>query len=102
VTQTGDRFPVLYSFRLPSGGRIRLTYDCTQVDEDRGKDLYVVRLDGWHDLEWPPGQAPDEQIVALLNALVGMRARIPKEASTGARLPMKYETLTREMRYFYN
>lgn len=102
MKQTGDRFPVDFSFRLPAGGRIRLTYQCTLVDEDREKDLYIVRLDDWHDLEWPAGQAPDEQIVALLNALVGTRAKIPKEASTGTRLPMKYETLTRQMRYFYN
>lgn len=90
-----------YSFRLPDGGLIKVTFAATIEAEEAEHALYRVRLGGWTDLEWPAGHAPEEHIVDKLNALIGMRARIPQEATSGTRLPMKYRTLTRELRYFH-
>ena len=99
--EIGDRLPVHYSFRLPDGGLIKVTFAATIEAGEPEHGLYWVRLGAWSGLEWPAGHAPEEHIVDKLNALIGMRARIPQEATTGTRLPMKYRTLTRDLRYFY-
>ena len=99
--EIGDRLPVHYSFRLPDGDLIKVTFAATIEAEEDEHARYWVRLGSWHDLEWPSGHAPEEHIVVKLNALIGKRARIPQEATTGTRLPMKYRTLTRDLRYFY-
>ncbi len=98
----GDDFVLHYSFRLPSGGLIRVTFEATIEGEDDEQARYWVRLGRWHDLKWPPGHEPEPHIVDKLDVLVGKRAKIPQEATTGTRLPMKYRTLTRELRYFYD
>ncbi len=98
----GDTLRVYYSFRLPDGGLIKVTFEATVEAEEDEQARFWVRLGAWRDLEWQAGHAREEHIVEKLNALVGKRAKIPQEATTGTRLPMKYRTLTREMRYFYD
>ncbi len=100
--EPGTEFPLRYSFRLPGGGLLKVTFDATIESEEHEHALYWVRLGRWHELQSPAGQAPAADIVDKLDALVGKRARIPEEATRGTRLPMKYRTLTREMRYFYD
>jgi hypothetical protein len=95
-------FPLQLSFRLPEGGRITITYDAELLGDDRERRVYRVRLGAWRDLTWPPGTAPRPDVVARLDALAGTYARVPYEARAGARLPLKYETLTRALRFFYD
>lgn len=100
--EIGDTLPVHYSFRLPDGGLMKVTFAATIVAAEDEGARYWVRLGAWRDLEWQAGRTPEPEIVDKLDALVGKRARIPQEATTGTRLPMKYRTLTRELRYFYD
>ncbi len=99
---SGDTFPLHYSFRLPAGGLLQVTYAATLESVDStGPGLYWARLGAYRDLVWPAGQSPEPAIVKRLDALVGKRVKIPEEAITGTILPMKYRTLTGEIRYFY-
>ncbi len=99
--RSGDTFPLHYSFRLPTGDLLKVTYQATiESADDSGPGLYWVRLGPRQALEWPESRAPEPHTLERLDALVGKRAKIPEEALTGTRLPMKYRTLTGEIPYF--
>lgn len=88
--------PIHCSWRLPEGGRANATYLAETITYDVTHDRWLMRL---VDVQ----VAPDvpEATRALIAEKVGRWVWVPSEARQGLALPLKYETLTGRVRWFY-
>jgi hypothetical protein len=90
---------VSFGWRLPDNSRIKVTFNTRVISYEEDKDRWLVMLE---TLLQPAdlSQLPTE-ISAKVAALSGKWAYVPDEARNGTTLPLKYETLTGRLRYFY-
>ena len=89
---------VAFSWRLPDNRRIQASFGVEAVDYDAAKDRIVCLLTS---LLTPIDPSVPEETCTLIAALPGHYVLIPSEARLGLTLPLKYETLTKQIRYFY-
>ena len=93
-----ERMPVSFGWQLPDGRRFKAVYDTRVVAYEEYKDRWLVVLETLQT-ELDAGLPPDVQ--TLVAKLSGQWAYVPDEARNGITLPLKYETLTGRIRYFY-
>lgn len=90
---------VSLSWRLPDNTRTVVVFGAHAQGYDEARDRIIVILD---ELQTPLDAHLDEATKALILGLKGTWAQIPSEARHGLTLPLKYETLTRQIRFFYD
>jgi hypothetical protein len=95
-----ERFPVSMGWRLPDEQRVKVTYQACVVSYEEDRDRWLVQLEQLTDATPPLAQIPAETR-ALIEQLAGQWIYVPDDARNGITLPLKYETLTRRIRYFY-
>ena len=85
-------------WRLPDESRVKAMFEARFVYYEENKDRWVVVFErNLTDLT-----GVDAPTVALIDALAGKWAYVPADARNGVTLPLKYETLTGRIRFFYN
>ncbi len=89
--------PVKCAWRLPGNIRIRATFDAEVIAYDVGQDRWLVKLIGLRTI----AAGTDADARSLIESQVGRWAYVPGEARRGLTLPLKYETLTGKIRFFY-
>lgn len=95
-----EQFPVSMGWRLPDERRIKVTFHARVVSFEEDRDRWLVRLEQLIDATPPLAEIPPEAR-ALIEQLAGQWIYVPDDARNGITLPLKYETLTRRIRYFY-
>lgn len=89
---------VSFGWRLPGDARLRVTFAAEVVGYQADKDRWLIRLTG-------PAPALDPGVPAdirrAIENLPGQWVFVPNEARNGLTLPLKLETLTGRIRYFY-
>ena len=92
-----EHLDVSMGWRLPDGARVKATFDTQFVTYEEDKDRWVVVFErNLTDLS-----GVDAQARALIEALAGKWAYVPSDARNGVTLPLKHETLTGRIRFFY-
>jgi hypothetical protein len=89
---------VAFSWRLLDNRRIQASFLVEALEYDVSKDRIVCVLRELLTLIDP---SVPEETRALIVGLPGHYVNIPSEARLGLTLPLKYETLTKQIRYFY-
>lgn len=95
-TPRDDQIVVKCSWRMPEGGHAQAAFLAQVVTYDPNQDRWLVRFQDVRILS-----AVDEASRALIQSKVGSWAWVPSEARQGMALPLKYETLTGRVRWFY-
>jgi hypothetical protein len=101
--QKPDQIAVSMGWRLPDDSRVKVTYNARVIAFEANRDRWLVVLEdlqdpsGFDNLTSLPGDAR-----AKILAIVGKWAYVPDEARNGITLPLKYETLTGQIRFFYS
>ncbi|NJM42424.1 MAG: hypothetical protein HC853_17640 [Anaerolineae bacterium] len=90
---------VSFSWRLPGNTRTTVTFSAETKGYDESQDRVIIVLG---ELQTPLDVGLDSETQALIQNLKGKWVRIPSEARLGPTLPLKYETLTGRIRYFYD
>ena len=92
-----EHIEVSMGWKLPEGNRVKATFDTQFVSYEAGKDRWVVVFErNLTDLTGVEAHAR-----TLIEALAGKWAYVPNEARDGITLPLKYETLTGQIRFYY-
>jgi hypothetical protein len=94
--QQAERMVVKCSWRLPDGARTTASYAAEVIEYDAKKDRWLMKLTG---VRFEPSLNAD--VRRLIEAQVGKWAFVPSEARQGLALPLKFETLTGRVRFFY-
>ena len=89
---------VSFSWRLPNNTRTTVTFGAEAKAYDESKDRIIIIL---QTLLTPLDENLDATTATLIQNLTGKWVQIPSEAKSGMTLPLKYETLTGHIRYFY-
>jgi len=85
-------------WRLPDDSRIKATFEARFVSYEKDKDRWLIVFErNLTDLT-----GVDAPTRALIDALTGKWALVPADARNGVTLPLKYETLTGRIRFFYD
>jgi hypothetical protein len=100
--QQPEHIPVSMGWRLPDDSRVKVTYNTRVIAYEAARDRWLVVLENLQD---PSGfdsrtSLPGDARAKIL-ALSGKWAYVPDEARNGVTLPLKYETLTGQIRFFY-
>lgn len=95
-----EQFPVSMGWRLPDDRRIKATFHARVVAFEVERDRWLVRLEQLTEATPPLAEIPPETRT-LIEQLAGQWIYVPDDARNGITLPLKYETLTRRIRYFY-
>ncbi|MCS6848389.1 MAG: hypothetical protein RMN52_11845 [Anaerolineae bacterium] len=91
-----EMITVKCAWRLPDDARIHATFDAELIAYDDRQDRWLVRLTGVRSTDAPA------EARALVESQTGKWAYVPSEARRlGLTLPLKYETLTGRIRFFY-
>lgn len=94
-----DHIAVSMGWRLPDDSRLKVTYQTSVISYEEDKDRWLVRL---LEIIEPTDLADiPADTRSLLDDLPGKWAYVPDAARDGTVLPLKYETLTGDIRYFY-
>jgi len=97
VKADDERIIIRCAWRAPDGcSRLHAAFEAEVIEYDYGQDRWLVRL---RDLRATDAD-PDAR--ALVEAQLGRWVYVPSEARRGLTLPLKYETLTGQVRYFYS
>lgn len=91
-----ERMVVNCSWRLPDGSRTTASYAADVIEYQAAQDRWLMWLT---DVRVEPGLG--REVRELIEAQVGKWAFVPSEARQGLALPLKYETLTGRVRFFY-
>lgn len=84
------------AWRAPDSVRIHATFDAEVIAYDERQDRWLVKLTGVRSTDAPA------EARALVEAQAGKWAYVPSEARRlDLTLPLKYETLTGRIRFFY-
>lgn len=93
-----DSMSVSFGWRLADDTRLKVTFAAEVVAYQADKDRWLIRLKG-------PAPALDPRVPAdirqAIEHLPGQWVFVPNEARNGLTLPLKLETLTGRIRYFY-
>jgi hypothetical protein len=90
---------VSFSWRLPDNTRTNATFSAETKGYDESQDRIIIVL---QELQTPMSEQTDATTQTLIQELTGKWVQIPSEARLGMTLPLKYETLTGRIRYFYD
>ena len=90
---------IAFSWRLPDNTRTTVTFSAETQAYDESQDRIIIILQA---LLTPLSEALDTTTKTMIQNLVGKWVQIPSEARLGMTLPLKYETLTGNIRYFYS
>jgi hypothetical protein len=90
---------VSFGWRLPNDTRTRAVFKTETKGYDEARDRVIAVLG---ELQQPLDEHLSDDVQALIRNLVGKWVQIPSEARLGMTLPMKYETLTGKIRFFYS
>ncbi len=85
------------SWRLPDGRRTTASFAAEVIAYEPPQDRWIMRLT---DVRTEP--ALNEEARSLIQAQVGKWVYVPSEARQGMALPLKYETLTGQVKFFRN
>ncbi|MFN3705445.1 MAG: hypothetical protein ACK4WM_05575 [Thermoflexales bacterium] len=96
VRTAPEHVEVKCSWRLPSGERVIAAFLAEVSTYNPAQDRWLMRF---VDVRFP--QPVDQQAQQLIDAQIGKWAWVPSEARQGFTLPLKYETLTGQARWFY-
>jgi hypothetical protein len=98
-----EHIAVSMGWRLPDESRLRVTYSSRVVAYEEDKDRWLVVLENvLPDATNPDGLANTDAVTRnLVASLAGKWAYVPEAARAGITLPLKYETLTGRIRFFY-
>lgn len=83
------------SWRLPDGRRTTASFAAEVIVYEPPQDRWIMRLTG---VRTEP--ALDDDARKLIEAQVGKWVYVPSEARRGIALPLKYETLTGQVKFF--
>ncbi len=89
---------VSFGWRLPGNVRLKVTFEAEVVAYQADKDRWLIRLKGPAPTLDPNVPADIQHAIAVLP---GRWVFVPNEARNGLTLPLKLETLTGRIRYFY-
>ena len=93
-----ELFPVSMGWRLPDDSRVKVTFEARFVSYHEDKDRWaIVFVRNLTDLT-----GVDATTRVLIEALANKWAFVPAGARDGITLPLKYETLTGRIRFFYD
>jgi hypothetical protein len=90
---------VSFSWRMPDNTRTSAVFAAHTQGYDEARDRIIVQL---AEMQTPLDAQLDDATQALIQGLTGTWVQIPSEARLGMTLPLKYETLTRQVRYFHD
>lgn len=99
MRDTPQHIAVSMGWRLPDNSRVKVTYQTSVIGYEPDKDRWLVVLEQMTEPSTLDGIADETR--SLLTALQGKWAYVPDEARYGTVLPLKYETLTGRIRFFY-
>lgn len=85
------------SWRLPDGRRTTASFGAEVMAYEPPQDRWIMRLT---DVRTEP--ALNDETRSLIEAQVGKWVYVPSEARQGMALPLKYETLTGQVKFFRN
>ena len=83
---------------MPNNTRTTVTFFAQTKAYDESRDRIIIVLQA---LQTPLDENLDDTTKTLIQNLTGKWVQIPSEAKAGMTLPLKYETLTGHIRYFY-
>ena len=89
---------VSFSWRLPDDTRTTVSFSAEAKGHDDVRDRLIIVLG---QLQTPLADGLDTTTQSLIQSLTGKWVQIPTEARHGMVLPLKYETLTGRIRFFY-
>lgn len=103
ASQASQAIAIHCAWRLPTDVRVRATFDAEVIEYDAKQDRWLVKLTGVPAMPAMPAmsEALDASTRALIESQIGKWAYVPSEARRGLTLPLKYETLTGQIKYFY-
>ena len=94
-TQPAETIEVKCGWRLPNGSRTTAIYRAEVIEYDAGQDRWMTRLVGVRT-----NDDVDATTRAMIESKVGTWIYVPSEARQGLTLPLKYETLTGQVKFF--
>ncbi len=96
VKAHSERIIVKCAWRAPDErSRFHATFEAEIIEYDYRQDRWLVRLLTLRATDADPATR------ALIEAQLGRWAYVPSEARRGLTLPLKFQTLTGQIRYFY-
>jgi hypothetical protein len=96
VKTHSERIIVRCAWRAPDEQpRFHATFEAEVIEYDYDLDRWLVRLLALRATDADPATR------ALIEAQLGRWAYVPSEARRGLTLPLKFQTLTGQIRYFY-
>lgn len=98
MSDTNESMAVSFGWRLPGDVRLKVTFAAEVVAWQPDKDRWLIRLKAPAP-PLDPAIPPD--IRRAIENLPGRWVFVPSEARNGLTLPLKLETLTGRIRYFY-
>jgi hypothetical protein len=96
-TDDTEKVVVNCSWRLPDGRRTTASFAAEVMAYEPPQDRWIMRLT---DVRTEP--ALNDDVRNLIQAQVGKWVYVPSEARQGMALPLKYETLTGQVKFFRN
>jgi hypothetical protein len=91
--------PITFSWRLPNiNARVQVTFLARVIEYQQPKDRWLCVLESVQSAIDP--RTPHEMEQGI-RALVGSWVFVPNEGMRGMPLPIKPETITRQIRFFY-
>ncbi len=93
--ETVETIEVKCSWRLPDGSRTVAVYRAEVIEYDAAQDRWITRL-----LAVQMRDDVDATTRALIESKIGTWIYVPSEARQGLTLPLKYETLTGQVKFF--
>lgn len=96
--QAPETIAVKCAWRLSDDARAHATFAGEVIEYQPAQDRWLVRLVGVLNMD----DALDAATRGLIASQVGKWALIPGEARLGLTLPLKYGTLTGDIRFFYS
>ncbi len=94
-TQAAETIDVMCGWRLPDGSRTTARFRAEVIEYDATQDRWITKLVGVHAAD-----GVDATTRAMIESKVGTWIYVPSEARQGMTLPLKYETLTGQVKFF--
>lgn len=92
-----EKVVVNCSWRLPDGRRTTASFAAEVIVYEPPQDRWIMRLTG---VQTEPVLSDETR--SLIEAQVGKWVYVPSEARRGMGLPLKYETLTGQVKFFWS
>ncbi len=94
-TQVTEMIDVKCGWRLQDGSRITAVFRAEVIEYDASQDRWLTKLVGVRVTD-----EVDATMRAMIESKIGTWIYVPSEARQGMTLPLKYETLTGQVKFF--